>query len=88
MFVSILFRSNDYGFKDVLTKIATWLFSSPALFALWGLFQNEYEYQVPDQTDDGWETSSLANEGVDPLGRRRHRSKNYHYPLLSKIFDD
>jgi len=30
----------------------------------WGLSQ--YEYQVPYQEDDGWETASLASEAVDP----------------------
>ncbi|NIQ37033.1 MAG: serine hydrolase [Proteobacteria bacterium] len=28
--------------------------------------QCEYAYQMPEKTDDGWETSSLSKEGIDP----------------------
>ena len=31
----------------------------------WGLPQHEYEYHVPEQLDDGLDTSSLINERVD-----------------------
>ncbi len=29
--------------------------------------QEEYHYTVPEQTDDGWETDSLAGVGMDPV---------------------
>jgi hypothetical protein len=35
------------------------------VFLTKGRPQTEYVYQVPDKADDGWESSSLANEGVD-----------------------
>ncbi len=31
-----------------------------------GLPQREYVYQEPEAIDDGWETSTLRNEGVEP----------------------
>jgi len=31
-----------------------------------GLPQTEYIYQVPEETGDGWETSSLIDAGIDP----------------------
>ena len=53
--------------------------------------QYEYVYQVPEQTGDGWETSSLDSEGIDlervkELMRNilKGRFKNIHSVLLVK----
>ena len=53
--------------------------------------QYEYVYQVPEETGDGWETSSLDSEGIDfervkELMRSilTRRFKNIHSVLLVK----
>ena len=33
-----------------------------------GMPQRDYVYQQPEATDDGWETSTLRDEGVEPAG--------------------
>jgi len=51
----------------------------------------EYDYQVPDKEDDGWETSSLNEEGIDSekINELMHKIinrniKNIHSVLLVK----
>jgi len=53
--------------------------------------QNEYVYKVPEKTDDGWETSSLREESVDPerineliVGILNEKYKKIHSVLLVK----
>jgi CubicO group peptidase (beta-lactamase class C family) len=57
----------------------------------WGLPQYEYSYQIPQQTDDGWEIATLEAEAVDPekineLMRSilNKRFKNIHSVVLVK----
>ena len=46
--------------------IATILFAAcAARYNCYGLPQYDYEYLMPERTDDGWEISSLDAEGVD-----------------------
>jgi CubicO group peptidase (beta-lactamase class C family) len=55
--------------------------------------ESEYRYQVPVETDDGWATSSLREEGVDPekiselmrnILNGNEEVKNVHSVLLVK----
>lgn len=57
----------------------------------YSLPQNEYVYKVPEKTDDGWETSSLSEEGIDPerinelmVGILNEKYKKIHSVLLVK----
>lgn len=57
----------------------------------WGFPQHEYSYQIPQETDDGWQISSLHAEGVDPdkindlfSDILNKRFKNIHSVLLVK----
>ena len=57
----------------------------------WGFPQYEYTYQVPEEVNDGWETSSLHAEGVDSGAINElirsilnKRFKNIHSVLLVK----
>jgi len=34
--------------------------------AVWLVSCDEYTYQVPQQTDDGWQTAGIADVGIDP----------------------
>ena len=44
--------------------VAIFLTACAARYNRYGLPQYDYEYQIPEQLDDGWETSSMDAEGV------------------------
>jgi CubicO group peptidase (beta-lactamase class C family) len=78
------------GFFDSRNKSAI-----NSLFIIVFLFscsqQPQYKYEVPEKTDDGWETVSLSEAGVDPakindlmLNILNEKYKNVHSVLLVK----
>jgi CubicO group peptidase (beta-lactamase class C family) len=53
------------GFITFYIFIIFFVASCAARYNQYGLPQYEYEYQIPQQIDDGWQTSSLDAEGVE-----------------------
>ncbi|CAB1063145.1 hypothetical protein D1BOALGB6SA_7928 [Olavius sp. associated proteobacterium Delta 1] len=53
------------GFITCYIFIIFFAASCAARYNRYGLPQYDYEYQVPQQLDDGWQTSTLDAEGVD-----------------------
>jgi CubicO group peptidase (beta-lactamase class C family) len=56
--------SKKIGFIAFCIFIIFFVASCAARYNRYGLPQYDYEYQIPQQLDDGWQTSSLAAEGV------------------------
>ncbi|MCD4731959.1 MAG: beta-lactamase family protein [Bacteroidales bacterium] len=62
-------KKNDFQKKNLLN----WLTISLILFCLFSCIKDKnpisqvrnYQYEIPEQTDDGWETASLASVGMN-----------------------
>jgi len=63
-------RGKDFKPIPILTTaiilILCVIFACASRYNRYGLPQYGYEYQIPEKTEDGWETSSLEAVGVDP----------------------
>ncbi|MEJ2164494.1 MAG: serine hydrolase [Desulfobacterales bacterium] len=53
------------GFTTLCIVSPIFIASCAARYSRYGLPQYGYEYRIPEQLDDGWQTSSLVAEGVD-----------------------
>ena len=53
------------GFITLCLIILFSVVSCAARYSRYGLPKYGYEYQIPEQIDDGWQTSTLDAEGVD-----------------------
>lgn len=78
-------------YKVFIGIILCLLLSCAPRASRFGLPQYEYTYQVPEQTDDGWEIGLLEAEGVDSKqiktlisGILNKRFKNIHSVVLVK----
>ena len=53
------------GFITFCIFIILFVASCASRYNRYGLPQYDYEYQIPQQLDDGWQTSTLDAEGVE-----------------------
>jgi CubicO group peptidase (beta-lactamase class C family) len=58
-------RLKTVGFTACCIFILFLVVACAARYNRYGLPQNDYEYQIPQQLDDGWQTSSLEEQRVE-----------------------
>jgi CubicO group peptidase (beta-lactamase class C family) len=56
-----------FGFIAICIGIIFLVASCAARYDRYGLPQYGYDFQVPEEIDDGWQTSSLEAEGIDSV---------------------
>ncbi|MBT8368929.1 MAG: serine hydrolase, partial [Deltaproteobacteria bacterium] len=59
------YYSKNIGFIAFCIFLIFFVASCAARYNRYGLPQYDYKYLIPQQLDDGWQTSSLDSEGVD-----------------------